>query len=71
MAMGTPATSMELPTDAVTDEFVDPGDSLRVGAANGIHFLSSAENTKKLPWQRSISPREGSANESHGLPQFR
>jgi quercetin dioxygenase-like cupin family protein len=48
MAMGTPATSMELPTDAVTDEFIDPGDSLRVGAANGIHFLSSAEITKKL-----------------------
>ncbi len=49
MAMGTPASGMDLPTDAVTDEFIDPGDSIRVGAANGIHFLSSAENTQELP----------------------
>jgi mannose-6-phosphate isomerase-like protein (cupin superfamily) len=49
MAMGTPATSMNLPTDAIDDEFIDPGDSIRVGAANGIRFLSSAENTDELP----------------------
>jgi len=49
MEMGTPATSMDLPTDPVTDEFVDPGDSIRVGAANGIHFISSGENTQELP----------------------
>jgi quercetin dioxygenase-like cupin family protein len=48
MEMGTPATSMEPPANAVSDEFVDPGDSIRVGATNGIHFLSSGENTKEL-----------------------
>jgi hypothetical protein len=48
---------MELPTEAILhgrgvtndDEFVDPGDSIRVGAANGIRFLASAENTQELP----------------------
>ncbi len=49
VAMGTPATSMELPTDAVNDEFIDPGDSIRVGAANGIRFISSGENAEELP----------------------
>ncbi|WP_310427963.1 cupin domain-containing protein [Chamaesiphon sp. VAR_48_metabat_135_sub] len=49
MAMGTPATSMELPTDAITDEFIDPGDSIRVGATNGIRFLASGENINELP----------------------
>ena len=48
---------MELPTEAILhgrgvandDEFIGTGDSICVGAANGIRFISSAENTDELP----------------------
>jgi len=47
--MAEPATSMELPTGAVTYVMDDPSRSIRVGAEHGIHILSPEETAKELP----------------------
>jgi quercetin dioxygenase-like cupin family protein len=47
--MAEPATSMNLPTEAVTYLTDDPNHAIRLGAANGIRFLSPEETAKELP----------------------
>ena len=47
--MAEPATSMNFPTEAVTYLIADPSHAIRVGAANGIRFLSPEETAKELP----------------------
>ncbi len=47
--MAEPATSMNSPTEAVTYLMADPSHAIRVGAANGIRFLSPEETAKELP----------------------
>jgi quercetin dioxygenase-like cupin family protein len=48
-AMAQPATSMVLPTDAVTYIMDDPNHVVTVGAAHGIHILSPEDTVKALP----------------------
>lgn len=47
--MAEPATSMNLPTEAVTYMMDDPSHAIRLGAANGVRFLSPEETAKELP----------------------
>jgi hypothetical protein len=47
--MAEPATSMDLPTDAVTYKTLDPVHAATVGAANGIILLSPEESARDLP----------------------
>ncbi len=47
--MAEPATSMNLPTEAVTYMMDDPSHAIRLGAANGIRFLSPEEAAELLP----------------------
>jgi quercetin dioxygenase-like cupin family protein len=46
--MAEPATSMNLPTEAVTYLMDDPSHAIRLGEANGIRFLSPEETAKEL-----------------------
>lgn len=47
--MAEPATSMNLPTEAITYIVDDPSHAIRVGAENGIRFLSPEETAEQLP----------------------
>ncbi|MGL4620501.1 MAG: cupin domain-containing protein [Chroococcidiopsis sp.] len=47
--MAEPATSMNLPTEAVTYLMDDPSHAIHLGEANGIRFLSPEETAKELP----------------------
>ena len=44
-----PATSMELPKDAVTYVMDNPEENIRLGIANGVILLSPEETAKRLP----------------------
>ncbi|WP_059002467.1 hypothetical protein [Leptolyngbya sp. NIES-2104] len=47
--MAEPATSMNLSTEAITYMMDDPNHAIRLGAANGVRFLSLEETAKELP----------------------
>ena len=48
-AMSTPATSMELPTGAITYALDDPAHAIAIGAQHGIKILTPAEIKELLP----------------------
>ena len=48
-AMSSPATGMELPTDAITYAQADPARALALAAQHGFKFLSPAETKEWLP----------------------
>ncbi|MDV2997761.1 MAG: hypothetical protein N4J56_007466 [Chroococcidiopsis sp. SAG 2025] len=47
--LSEPATSMSLPTEAITYMTDDPSHAIRLGAVNGIRFLSPEETAELLP----------------------
>jgi hypothetical protein len=49
LEMGEPATSMTLPSGAITYEMIDPVHVATVAKANGILLLSPEEATRDLP----------------------
>jgi quercetin dioxygenase-like cupin family protein len=49
VGMGEPATSMDLPSNAITHIMSDPGRVIRLGAENGIRILSPEEAAAALP----------------------
>lgn len=52
-SMSAPASTMELPQDAVTYALDDPDHALAVGASHGIHILSPDDAAKAVPHFRT------------------
>ena len=63
LKMAEPATSMNLPTNAITYQMSDPAHTAAVASANGILFLSVEEATRELPLYPGFGVRRPLINE--------